>query len=120
MVCADDGAAPRGCARLRATTWPGSHAPSLFLRDGSALFDRFGPGFTLLELGAEPPSSSAFEAAAVARGVPLRILAVDDPAVVSAYERRLVLVRPDQHVAWRGDAAPADPLAVIDRVRGAR
>jgi hypothetical protein len=36
-----------------------------------------------------------------------------------AYERRLVLVRPDGHVAWRGDASPADPLAVIDRVRGA-
>jgi hypothetical protein len=35
------------------------------------------------------------------------------------YERRLVLVRPDGHVAWRGDAPPADPLAVIDRVRGA-
>jgi len=30
-----------------------------------------------------------------------------------------VLVRPDGHVAWRGDAAPADPVALIDRIRGA-
>ncbi|MFD0287237.1 aromatic-ring hydroxylase C-terminal domain-containing protein [Streptomyces lutosisoli] len=35
------------------------------------------------------------------------------------YERDLVVVRPDQHVAWRGDAPPADPLEVFDRVRGA-
>ena len=57
--------------------------------------------------------------AAETRGVPLDIVAVDDPAIAALYERRLVLVRPDGHVAWRADDAPADPLAVIDRVRGA-
>jgi hypothetical protein len=37
---------------------------------------------------------------------------------LKAYERRLVLVRPDGHVAWRADAEPADAHAIIDRVRG--
>ena len=30
-----------------------------------------------------------------------------------------VLVRPDGHVAWRGDRIPEDALCVIDVVRGA-
>jgi hypothetical protein len=47
------------------------------------------------------------------------VVSLDDPGIVKLYERRLVLVRPDGHVAWRGDAPPADPLAVVDRVRGA-
>ena len=57
---------------------------------------------------------------AVARKVPMRFIPLDEPHLVALYERRLVLVRPDGHVAWRDDAAPADPLAVIDRVRGDR
>jgi hypothetical protein len=32
----------------------------------------------------------------------------------------LVLVRPDRHVAWRGDAEPEDALELIDHLRGAR
>ena len=35
------------------------------------------------------------------------------------YDRALILSRPDRHVAWRGDTLPSDPLALIDRVRGA-
>jgi len=51
--------------------------------------------------------------------VPLTVLRIEDAHARKIYERSLVLVRPDQHVAWRGDRTPADPLAVIDRVRGA-
>ena len=53
-------------------------------------------------------------------GVPLEVVALAEPAVLAAYQRRLVLVRPDGHVAWRGDAEPAVPAALIDTVRGAR
>jgi hypothetical protein len=45
--------------------------------------------------------------------------AVANPAIAELYERKLVLVRPDGHVAWRSDAPPADPLALADTVRGA-
>ena len=50
--------------------------------------------------------------------MPLAILSIADPAIGTLYERRLVLVRPDGHVAWRSDAPPADPRALVDRVRG--
>jgi len=45
---------------------------------------------------------------------------IDDPEARAIYARKLVLVRPDRHVAWRGDAAPDDPLSLIDHLRGAR
>ena len=65
------------------------------------------------------PGAEGLAAAAGARGVPFAAISVSDPKAAELYERRLVLVRPDGHVAWRGDAAPSDPLALIDRVRGA-
>ena len=58
--------------------------------------------------------------AAAQRGVPLAVLDVDAPEARELYARNLVLVRPDQHVAWRGDEEPAAPLDLIDFVRGAR
>jgi hypothetical protein len=62
-------------------------------------------------------AAQAFERAAGARGVPLRVVE-GSPDAARLYGRRLVLVRPDGHVAWRGDEAE-DPEAIIDRVRGA-
>jgi 2-polyprenyl-6-methoxyphenol hydroxylase-like FAD-dependent oxidoreductase len=97
---------------------PGSRAPHIMRADGTVLFDHFGKEFTLLRLGSEADPSS-LERAAARRGVPLKVLEVPEPEARALYERELVLVRPDQHVAWRGDRAPDDPLAVIDRVRGA-
>jgi hypothetical protein len=71
-------------------------------------------------LGHDAPDAAPLAAAAAARGMPLAVVPLDDTEVVRAYERALVLVRPDGHVAWRGDAAPADPDVVIDTVRGAK
>jgi hypothetical protein len=56
--------------------------------------------------------------AARERRVPLEVVTIEAPEVLKAYERRLVLVRPDGHVAWRADAEPADAYAIIDRLRG--
>lgn len=58
--------------------------------------------------------------AAARRGVPLAVADVDAPEARELYARNLVLVRPDQHVAWCGDEEPATPLDLIDLVRGAR
>jgi hypothetical protein len=51
--------------------------------------------------------------------VPLKVLDIERPNAATFYDGGLVLSRPDQHVAWRGDRLPVDPLALIDRVRGA-
>jgi 2-polyprenyl-6-methoxyphenol hydroxylase-like FAD-dependent oxidoreductase len=98
---------------------PGSRAPHLWLGDGRSMLDLYGRGFVLLRLGADAPDGVAFEAAAAARRVPLETVAVMEPNAIELYERRLVLVRPDGHVAWRGDHVPHDVGAVIDKVRGA-
>jgi hypothetical protein len=37
---------------------------------------------------------------------------------MQAYGARLVLVRPDQYVAWAGDAPPPDADALLRRVVG--
>ena len=50
--------------------------------------------------------------------MPLAVHAIVDEKVLAAYERRLVLVRPDGHVAWRAEAEPTDAGALIDTVRG--
>jgi hypothetical protein len=69
----------------------------------------------LLDFGA-PDGATAIEAAAHARGVPLKTLRPEPPA--GLYRSKFVLIRPDQHIAWHGDAA-ADPFAIVDRARGA-
>jgi hypothetical protein len=75
-----------------------------------------GPDFTLLRFDQQIDVRDLV-AAATRRSVPLQVLDVPLPQPV--YAEKLVLSRPDQHVAWRGNAAPADPQALIDRIRGA-
>ena len=96
---------------------PGARAPHYWLAKDHALLDELGPGFTLIEYGAGPRETDAFARAAAARGMPLKIIRPAPPER-HLYDRKLILVRPDQHIAWHGDAA-GDALAVIDRVRGA-
>ncbi len=99
------------------TSRPGARAPHAFLADGRSTIDLYGKGFVLLSFnGAD---AGALAAAAASRAVPLTVIEIGDAAIAALYERNLVLVRPDGHVAWRGDAAPENPRAVIDLVRGA-
>ena len=103
---------------LPAAARPGARAPHAWLADGRSILDLFGDGFVLLCFTGAAERAAPLLTAAQARGVPLRAIAVDDPAVAALYGAALVLVRPDAHVAWRGDEAVA-PDAIVDRVRGA-
>ena len=100
------------------STVPGCRTPHLWCADGGSLYDAMGPEFTLLRLDSAA-DVAGLAAAARHRGVPLKILDIEPPDTAIFYGGGLVLSRPDQHVAWRGDRLPTDPLALIDRVRGA-
>jgi 2-polyprenyl-6-methoxyphenol hydroxylase-like FAD-dependent oxidoreductase len=101
------------------TARPGHRAPHAWLEDGRSTLDLFGRGFVLLRFGSEPCSADGLKQAALDRQVPLEIVDIDDAEIAKLYENRLVLVRPDGHVAWRADSEPASPERVIDVVRGA-
>ncbi len=96
---------------------PGGRAPHLFLADRSSLFDHFGRGFTLLRLNPDA-ETRPLEDAARARGIPLAIFAVDRREGRELYEGNLALIRPDQHVAWRGNRLPPDCDALLARATG--
>ncbi|WP_404477112.1 FAD-dependent monooxygenase [Novosphingobium sp. BL-52-GroH] len=98
------------------STWPGARLPHVFLADGTALFDKLGMFFTLVAL--DDTDTSGLEEAAAAMAVPLDVLRLGRPDLRGIYERNLVLVRPDQHVAWRGDALPADCGQLLQLVCG--
>ncbi len=100
------------------STVPGCRTPHFWLSDGRSLYDALGSGFTLLRFDGSI-DVRALEHAAAHRRVPLTVLDVGEPELPAAYRHRLVLNRPDGHVAWRGDAVPTDPGALIDKIRGA-
>ena len=98
---------------------PGCLAPHAWCHDGSSLYDHFGVGFTLL---ASPQATAgdidAATAHASACDLPLTVLQPTEGGVASLYQARLTLIRPDQHVAWRGDAWPSNGAAVLAHVAG--
>jgi 2-polyprenyl-6-methoxyphenol hydroxylase-like FAD-dependent oxidoreductase len=100
------------------STVPGCRTPHFFADDGSSLYDAMGPEFTLLRLDRNL-DVTAFTAAAEAKRVPLKILDVRPPATAGFNGGRLILSRPDQHVAWRGEEVPVNPGDLIERIRGA-
>ena len=120
-ICWSDGtpAPPHSIGKYLPTTRPGARAPHAWMSDGRSTLDLFGRGFVLLRLGDSAPDSTALDAAFARRGVPFTVATIADAGICELYERRLVLVRPDGHVAWRGDIMPDDALAVVDCVRGA-
>jgi hypothetical protein len=63
--------------------------------------------------------SAPLTRAAASRGVPLALLDLAPGLAPAEYRHALVFVRADQHVAWRGDACPAAPELLIERLRGA-
>jgi hypothetical protein len=102
------------------SSWPGCRAPHAWLERGRSTLDLYdGRHYTLVRLGESVSGAEAFEQAFRARRVPFQSVQIAKPEVCRLYEKKLVLVRPDGHVCWRGDALPADTLQIVDTVRGA-
>jgi 2-polyprenyl-6-methoxyphenol hydroxylase-like FAD-dependent oxidoreductase len=84
------------------TACPGGRPPHAWLNDGRSIFDTFHFEWTLLSLGPEAMDCSDFERAAQLAGLDLQVVRHPQPALLALYEAPLVLIRPDQVVAWRG------------------
>lgn len=106
----DDGSAPppRDFRQYVPSAHPGCIAPHAWLDDGRSIYDVFGKRFTLLATNGEAPR----------RLDGVDVVAPREAGLSELYGARYALIRPDQHVAWRGDALPADPAALIRRVSG--
>jgi 2-polyprenyl-6-methoxyphenol hydroxylase-like FAD-dependent oxidoreductase len=110
-----ESAPPYTMDQFTPSTVPGCRTPHIWLVDGRSLYDAMGPDHCLLRFDRSVDISGLEEAAAY-RNLPLCVLDVDQ---VDDYGQKLVLSRPDQHVAWRGDALPDNPLMLVDKIRGA-
>ncbi|MEH2458922.1 FAD-dependent monooxygenase [Nostoc sp.] len=100
------------------SSYPGCRAPHAWIAPGLSTLDLFGHGFVLIHF--HPTQEvETFEKAFQERGVPFTSKQIDNPEIAQLYLCAFVLVRPDGHVAWRGDTLPENPGDLIDRVRGA-
>jgi len=117
-ICHEEGSEPPSSwENYVPSTWPGARPPSVWVNDDTALFDLFdSKGFTLIRFN--EVDVSKLEKAAAMVGLPLKVVNVKDKRVHLLYERDLVLIRPDQHVAWRGNSLPEDVESIVNKVRG--
>ncbi|ANT54335.1 hypothetical protein MEA186_24477 [Mesorhizobium amorphae CCNWGS0123] len=101
------------------TSAPGGRAPHIWIDASTSLYDLFGFEWTLLRLGRTPPAVDAITSAAAQAGMDLSVVDIASAEVESLYEAPLVLIRPDQVVAWRG-TRDADAQCTIETVLGRR
>jgi 2-polyprenyl-6-methoxyphenol hydroxylase-like FAD-dependent oxidoreductase len=112
LIAAEPGEGPKhDFMTYVATTWPGARLPHVWLNDGSAMQDRigYGHGYTLLRLGGTNADASALQRTFAGIGAPLQVLDIADERPRDVYGYDLLLLRPDMHVVWRGNAAPGAP-----------
>ena len=102
------------------TTWPGARLPHVWLDDRTAMQDRigYGHGYTLLRLGGAQADAAGIERAFAASGAPFQRLDIPDARARDVYGRDLILLRPDMHIVWRGNAPPDDPQALAALATG--
>ena len=111
-------APPFGMRDYTPSTVPGARTPHLWLGHGRSLYDFLGRDYTLLRFDLSI-DITPLTAAAARAGLPLKVLDLTNRDLPACHRHKLLLSRPDQHVAWRGNAVPADVRALVDLVRGA-
>jgi 2-polyprenyl-6-methoxyphenol hydroxylase-like FAD-dependent oxidoreductase len=101
---------------------PGGRAPHVWIGEGrgigDSIYDRFARSFTVLRLGKTPQDVDGLVAAFKARGIPMAVLDVSHSAARDLYERDIAIIRPDHHVAWRGNHCPSDADKVVGQIVG--
>jgi len=109
---------PYSMLKFTPSTVPGCRTPHYMINNGRSLYDAMGPEYTLLRSDPETDIGPLVSAASK-KSVPLRVLDISGEEVKALYDRKLVLSRPDQHIAWRGDKLPTDLGGLIKIIRGA-
>ena len=101
------------------TTWPGARLPHVWLDNRRPLQDRISRiGYTLLCLGRSQADTSGLTKAFKALHAPFQILTITDERPREIYGYDLLLLRPDMHIAWRGNAPPDDAEKLVRMVTG--
>jgi hypothetical protein len=119
VICGEDGDWPPDVLEVYIpTARPGARLPHFWLSDGMPLHDRIKKGFTLLQLTPTVRGTDALVKAVGDLGAPIDLLGLDEPVIRRQCGADLLLIRPDLHVAWRGDQPPADPARLAARVTG--
>ena len=120
IIAYDEATPPAyGMADFTPSTVPGCRVPHIWLNDGRSLYDALGPDYTLLRFDTAIDVSDLMSEAARAR-VPIELLDVTPSEDGGVYDRSLVLARPDQHVAWRGNQAPENSRQLVALISGWR
>ena len=120
IIAYDEGTPPTyGMADFTPSTVPGCRVPHIWLNDGRSLYDALGPDYALLRFDTAIDVSDLMSEAARAQ-VPIKLLDIASSESAGIYDRSLVLARPDQHVAWRGNLPPKDPKELVDLISGRR
>ena len=102
----------------RPTTWPGARLPHVWLNGGAAVQDLIGDGYTLLHLGGDPGRAADLGVAFAEIGAPIQTLHLQSETARDVYGRDLMLLRPDLHIAWRGNSLPGDLRMLAALVTG--
>ncbi|WP_321968348.1 FAD-dependent oxidoreductase [Burkholderia cepacia] len=117
-IVSDGSLAPADAANIYIpTACPGGRPPHAWLVDGSSIFDSFGFEWTLLALGPSSADTTRFTSAMHQFNVVLQVVRNPDPEIYALYEAPLVLIRPDQIVAWRGQTNE-DALRIVGKLLG--
>ncbi|GAA5148382.1 FAD-dependent oxidoreductase [Microbacterium pseudoresistens] len=100
------------------STLVGARLPNVWLRDGRPLQDEFGFEFTLIDTTPSGADASELAAAFERLGAPFRSIRPDSDHAARVYGEGLLLIRPDLHIAWSGDACPEDAQGLAMRLTG--
>jgi 2-polyprenyl-6-methoxyphenol hydroxylase-like FAD-dependent oxidoreductase len=112
VICNIPGGPEHLFREYQPTTWPGARLPHVWLDDGTPMQDRVGDGYAILKLGGTSADVGGLERALHSHGAPVVVLDIPDRIARDIYGHDLILVRPDLHVVWRGNATPEDPERV--------
>jgi 2-polyprenyl-6-methoxyphenol hydroxylase-like FAD-dependent oxidoreductase len=118
LIARESGEPPYDYIDYTPSTFPGVRLPHVWLDDGRAAQDCIRDGYTLLRLGGCQADASALAAAFAQTGAPFTTLDLAGKAARDVYGYDLILVRPDLHVVWRGNAPPENPAALAAMATG--